>query len=122
MVLQRYKLSDHSKIVTVFKESLQPSDDEIDKYDWKPQNPRYKWDIKKQNKFKSALLNSNNEFDEISQGRERGLIHSTGEIIQALFRNAAKSALVHKKEGDRIGDPKKTQNVKKQKKLENEKS
>ena len=108
----------HSTIGTVFKESLQPSDDKIDKYDWKLQGRRFKWYTKKQNEFKSALLNSKkvNGLDEISQRVEGELIHSTGEMVQALFLNASKSALARKKEDDRIGDPKKPQKWEKTKK------
>ena len=91
-VLPLNELSDHSKIITVFKESLQPSDGEFHKSDWKLLNHRFKWDTKQQNEFKLALLNYENEItqiDELSQ-IDGELIYSTGKMMYALY--AAKSA------------------------------
>ena len=52
LVLPMNELSDHSKIVTVFKEGLpMKSENENDNYNWKQRGTLYKWDKQGKNIF-----------------------------------------------------------------------
>ena len=93
MVLPLNELSDHSKIVTVFKYKVITHNLEQDKYKWKPLGVKYKWDKNNKKKFIDALKNSDNLINDISQRIEAGLIDSTGEKIQKLFLDADEISL-----------------------------
>ena len=79
MVLPLDELSDHSKIVTVFKSKIDAPKFGKDEYKWNPLNTRFKWNNKNKRKFFDKLENSNEITDDISQRIEAGLIDSTGE-------------------------------------------
>ena len=89
LVLPLTDLSDHSKIVTIFKNNIPISDVIKDTYQWENMNPRYIWDNNRNHDFCNFLENSTNEIEEIKQRIEGGLIRSTGEKIQDLFIKAA---------------------------------
>lgn len=74
MILPLSELSDHSKIITVFKESVVMPDETTDNYNWKTLSNRFKWESTNVNEFKSSLLKSQTLIDEISQRIEGGLI------------------------------------------------
>ena len=89
------ELSDHSKIVTVFKEGVPiPSNTENDKCGKK--EVLYKWDKKSKGAFFNKLRNSVEEIEEINQRIDAGLVHSAGEQIQQLFIKTAKTTLQQK--------------------------
>ena len=96
MVLPLNEISDHSKIITVFKSSIPISNQKLDKYNWNPLPDRFKWDAKNKKRFVDALKNSLDEIDDITQRIEAGLINSTGEKFQSLFSNAAQFSLENK--------------------------
>ena len=48
-----YEISDHWKILTVFKSSILTQDLTEDKYKWIPLNKKFKWNTKKKRKFVS---------------------------------------------------------------------
>ena len=94
LVLPMNELSDHSKIVTIFKESPSiNSNNDNDKYNWKSRGVLYKWDRKSKSKFFNKLKSSVGEIEEITQRIDAGLIHSTAEKNQQLFLNTAKATL-----------------------------
>ena len=73
------ELSDHSKIVTFFKEGLATQDmDEIDNYKWRKRGILYKWDKGKESIFRNKLCNSLKEIEEINQLLDAGLVHTRG--------------------------------------------
>ena len=97
LILPMNELSDHSKIVSIFKESLSiKNEDENDNYKWKQRGTLYKWDKTGKNIFINALRNSKREIEEIEQRIDAGLIHSTGGLIQQLLIKTAKATLKEK--------------------------
>ena len=107
------ELSDHSKIVTFFKKGVVPLlEERDDNYKWKKRGKLYKWDKKRETMFSNKLRNSSKEIEEINQRLDAGLIHSTGELIQKLFINTAKSTYQEKS----MRDEKKWKTRKKSKK------
>ena len=93
MILPLNEVSDHSKIITVFKTSIPIPILKNDKYNWHPLKDSFKWDIKKKTKYVETLKSCVNEIEEISQRIEAGLINSTGDKLQKLLVYAAKSSL-----------------------------
>ena len=96
LLLPLNELSDHSKIVTIFKAPSLKDASQSDDYKWKPRGIHYKWDANNAQNFIKTLTASTEEIKEISQRIEAGLVHSTGEKIQQLFINAAKISLKNK--------------------------
>ena len=96
LLLPLNELSDHSKIVTIFKAPSLKDASQSDDYKWKPRGILYKWDANNAQNFIKTLTASTEEIKEISQRIEAGLVHSTGEKIQQLFINAAKISLKNK--------------------------
>ena len=97
LVLPMNEISDHSKIVTVFKEGIPITNEtENDKYMWKERGVLYKWDKQRKHVFFNKLRNSVEEFEEIHQRIDAGLVHSAGEQIQQLFIKTAKATLQEK--------------------------
>ena len=97
LVLPMNELSDHSKIITIFKESPSSrNNDKNDKYKWESRGRLYKWDEKCQSKFYNKLKNSARDIEEITQRIDAGLIHSSGVKLQELFIDTAKSPLKEK--------------------------
>ena len=82
IVLPLTVLSDHSKVVTIFKNGLPKPKIEADSYNWKPLKTKFKWDKEEKKKFENVLQNSTTEIDEISQRIEAGLIESSGVKLQ----------------------------------------
>ena len=72
LVLPLSELSDHSKIVTVFKEVVSLPPESTDSYKWNSLNKRFKWNENVSNQFKAALKNSFAEINEICQRIEAG--------------------------------------------------
>ena len=98
LVLPMTELSDHTKIVTIFKEkSFENIKNGDDNYNWKSRGTLYEWDIRNKRNFYNKLMSSKREIEEITQHIDAGLIHSTGEKIQQLFINTAKKTLKSKK-------------------------
>ena len=94
LVLPMNEISDHSKIVTVFKEGIPITNEtENDKYMWKERGVLYKWDKEKRHVFFNKIRNSIKEFQEIHQRIDAGLVHSAGEQIQQLFIQTARATL-----------------------------
>ena len=94
IILPMNELSDHSKIVTVFKEGLPPKNENVnDNYNWKQREPLYKWDKDKKNIFFTKLKTLEKEIEDIDQRIDAGLVHSTGEQIQQLFIQTARGTL-----------------------------
>ena len=97
IVLPMNELSDHSKIVTCYKEGLViKNGEERDHYKWRGRGNLYKWDDKSEAIFHNKLRYSLKEIEEINQRMNAGLIHSTGELIQQLYINTAKDTLKEK--------------------------
>ena len=97
IVLPMNELSDHSKIVTFYKEGLiVKNGEEKDLYKWRGRGNLYKWDNKREAIFYNKLRYSLKEIEEINQRINAGLIHSTGELIQQLYINTAKDTLKEK--------------------------
>ena len=97
LVLPMNELSDHSKIVTVFKDGMnEKRDPENDTYAWKPRGALFKWDKKRKNNFVNKLKNSLKEIGDIQQRIDAGLVHSTGKQIQQLFIKTATAILQEK--------------------------
>ena len=92
MVLPQNELSDHCKIVTELKGSLVDQPPYKDTYKWKNLENKIQWDENVKNKFIKYLFEAKDEINEINQRIEAGLVNSSGEMIQALYQNAAKSA------------------------------
>ena len=68
LVLPMTEISDHSKIMTIFKESLPTNHEEkIDNYNWKKRKILYKWDKQRKQFFFNHLRNSEKEIEEINQ-------------------------------------------------------
>ena len=60
------ELSDHSKIVSVFKSSFpKKCDTETDNYKWKGRGTLYIWDKSTKRRFFNRLKDSKNEIEEI---------------------------------------------------------
>ena len=97
IVLPLTGLSDHSKIVSVFKEEVLLPGQNSDTYKWNLLKKKFKWNEKAVANFKSALINNTSEIEEISQRIDAGLVNSTGEKIQNLFNSAAENTLVGNK-------------------------
>ena len=98
LVLPMTELSDHAKIVTIFKEkSFENIKNGDDNYNWKSRGTLYEWDIRNKRNFYNKLMSSKREIEQITQHIDAGLIHSTGEKIQQLFINTAKKTLKSKK-------------------------
>ena len=93
VVLPLTELSDHSKIITIFKSSILIPKLVEDTYKWNQLRPKFKWDNEKKEEFSKTLKNSVEEIEAIIQRIEGGLIKSTGEKIQKLFISAAKQTL-----------------------------
>ena len=93
MVLPLNEISDHSKIITVFKCSVSVPDSSKDNYAWNPLLEKFKWDKNSREKFSKSLKNCSSEINDISQRIEAGLIDSTGDKLQNLFLKAAESSL-----------------------------
>ena len=86
LVLPMNELSDHSKIVTVFKEGLPTKNENVnDDYNWKKRGTLYKWDKNRKNIFINALKGRTEEIEDISQRIDAGLVHTAGEHIQQLL-------------------------------------
>ena len=109
VVLPLNEISDHSKIVTIFKSTVATKNVEKDNYKWKPLTTKFKWNDKTKQKFINALENNDFLINEISQRIEAGLIDSTAANFQALFTNAAEIALERKENPKKIGKKRKNQ-------------
>ena len=79
IVLPLTGLSDHSKIVSVFKEEVLLPGQNSDTYKWNLLKKKFKWNEKAVANFKSALINNTSEIEEISQRIDAGLVNSAGE-------------------------------------------
>ena len=95
IVLPSNEISDHSKVITIFKCTL-PRVINMDKYKWKNIQNRYRWDDKNKKTFVNKLKDSREEIDDISQRIDAGLIESTGKKIQELYIKVAKKTLQKK--------------------------
>ena len=85
LLLPMNELSDHSKIVAVFKDEVnKKSDTENDNYAWKQRGTLFKWDKKRKRNFLNKLKNSVKEIGDIQHRIDAGLVHSTGKQIQQL--------------------------------------
>ena len=93
IVLPLSELSDHSKISTILKGKVNTLNFDNDNYKWNTVGSKFKWCKDNIKKFTDKLKNQTKEIDEISQRIEAGLINSTGERIQNLFKTAAKCSL-----------------------------
>ena len=94
LILPMNELSDHSKIVTIFKEDLPiKCENEVDNYNWKQRGTLYKWDNQRKKLFYNQLRNSEKEIEEINQRIDAGLVHSAGEQIQQLIIKTAQTTL-----------------------------
>ena len=96
LVLPMTELSDHSKIITLFKKNISRPEVQSDGYKWKILQSKFEWDPNKINEFSTALSTQYAVIKEISQRIEAGIIDSAGELIQKLFIEAAKSCLGQK--------------------------
>ena len=96
LVLPMTELSDHSKIITIFKNNVTRPKEQSDNYEWKSLESKFEWDPMKREKFSSALSAQHSVIEEISQRIEAGIINRSGELIQKLFIDAAKSSLSQK--------------------------
>ena len=65
MVLPLNEISDHSKIVTIFKSRIKAQNPEKDKYKWNSLKTWFKWNAKNKNKFISVLQNSDEAINDI---------------------------------------------------------
>ena len=92
-VLPQNELSDHSKIVTYFKNNIVVKENPLDTYPWKKLNSKYKWDNEKRKIFSETFTNYTEDLNEISQRIDAGLIKSTGEKIQNLYKKVAEKVL-----------------------------
>ena len=97
MVLPLTGLSDHSKIITTFKNSIPISEKVTDNYNWKSLKMKFKWDAACKCKFVNALKSSVKEMEDISQRIEAVLVASTGTRLQELFTKAAHLSMEIKK-------------------------
>ena len=86
-------ISDHSKIITIFKSWIPIPTKNQDNHEWIPLKSRFKWDNKNRKKFAEALNSNYVELEDIKQRTEAGLVNSTGEKIQNLFMKAASMTL-----------------------------
>ena len=89
LVLPITELSDHSKIVTIFKSSISIPKLSSDTCKWINLKPKFKWNNETKDEFYNTLANSTDELDDIKQRIDGGLFISTGEKIQNLFTRAA---------------------------------
>ena len=97
IVLPMNELSDHSKIVTFYKEGLVVKNgEEKDHYKWKEMGNLYKWGNKRRYFFTINFAIVCREIEEINQRINAGLIHSTGELIEQMYINTAKATLKEK--------------------------
>ena len=92
LVLPLTELSDHSKIVTIFKSSISVPTIIEDTYKWINLKSKFKWNNETKGEFYNTLANSTKEIEDIKQRIEGGLIKSTGEKIQDLFISAANNS------------------------------
>ena len=100
IVLPMNELSDHSKIITFYTESLvEVNENDNDNYKWRGKGNLFKWDIEREALFYNKLRCSLKEIEEINQRINAGLIHSTGDLIQQLYINTAKATLKEKSKG-----------------------
>ena len=97
LVLPMTGLSDHSKLIRIFKKNISRPEDQSDNYKWKILQSKFEWDPNKINEFSTALSTQLAVINEISQRIEAGIIDRAGESIQKLFIDAAKSCLGQKK-------------------------
>ena len=95
------EISDHSKIITLFKNGVTVSNLSKDNYNWNALQHKFKWDNNKKKQFMEELQNSINEIEDISQRIDAGLISSTGEKIQKLFIDAAHNTFGKKRSNSR---------------------
>ena len=96
MVLPLNEISDHSKIVTVLRNNINPQVPFKDDYNWNRLNDKFKWSNKNKRKFSEIMGKNEKAINEICQRIEAGLIDSTGQKIQELFINTAKVTLERK--------------------------
>ena len=92
LVLPLTELSDHSKIVIIFKSSISVPTIIEDTYKWINLKSKFKWNNETKGEFYNTLANSTKEIEDIKQRIEGGLIKSTGEKIQDLFISAANNS------------------------------
>ena len=98
LVLPMNELSDHSKIVVVFKdETNKKSVTENDNYAWKQRGTLFKWDKKRKRNFVNKLKNTVKEIGDIQHRIDAGLVHSTGKQIQQLYIKTASGTLQEKR-------------------------
>ena len=90
------ELSYHSKINTIFKSSFKCPEFDADNYKWNALGKKFKWDKENKKRFSNALKENAKEIDDISRRIDAGVINSTGEKSQNLFKTAANSALAVK--------------------------
>ena len=67
IVLPLTEISDHSKIVTVLKNSISLQNNPIDNYNWQKLKTRFKWDNNKNREFFNILKSSTAEIEDINQ-------------------------------------------------------
>ena len=84
LVMPLTELSDHSKIITVLKNSIPLQKFTNDNYNWNKLNTRFIWDNNNKHKYCNILKNSTKEVEDIKQRIEGGLIKSTGEKIKTF--------------------------------------
>ena len=112
MVLPQNELSDHCQIITELNYRAPIANPDKDNYNWIKLNKNFKWNKNHTQKFTRCLENSNENINEIKQRIEAGLIESSGNKIQEIFSNAAKTALVLNKDKKVLRNTKKWFNTK----------
>ena len=87
------ELSDHSKIITVLKNSIPVQKFTNDNYNWNKLNTRFIWDNNNKRKYCNILKNSTKEVEDIKQRIEGGggLIKSTGGKNSTPFHEGCKA-------------------------------
>ena len=74
VILPLTEQSDHSKIITFLKSSIDVPVLDEDTYKWKQLGPKFKWDTNKKDIFCQRLKESAEEIYDIMQRNEGGLI------------------------------------------------
>ena len=78
LVLPMTGLSDHSKIIRIFKKNISRPEDQSDSYKWKILQSKFEWDTNEINEFSTALSTQYAVINEISQRIEAGIIDRAG--------------------------------------------
>ena len=102
-VLPQTEFSDHCQIILTIGNLRIPPSNGNPRYQWLDRNKQYKWN-KDPKSFVKALNSGKVKLSIIhcTQLLEAGLIESSGQMIQKIFREAAKITLHHKSTKQRI--------------------